>query len=580
MGNKSGKKEIFGKDAELENDYFYLVKQNLRRFYLNLKSNDFNNSIALEKKNFNKAAVMKSNYSFQSQKKKKKVRWKYYMINYFDKQRRSGTLWYSDIIHELRSYVFVEENELLSRLFYEDYEATTIPKCLISINNSIIENEKIIENAKNKKNPNNFLFESVSENSRNDNDFLFFGNGSQMKTHNSLSTINLTGVTNNLGGSFGSGTESESSNELSRENKSNRKRVKQIIKLFKSHLLSKDEKGNYIHPIYILIKIFEKKISFVIRAKVEEMMEERETNENEYESNLNLLTQEIVRQIQKFIIKTQTACKLFYSSSCDLRCFFEEKDELINLITSTLFSIGTIHDDIYSLFSLVLERSVEQFGEKLHSLVDLTPLALGVSDKFSLDESTIIAQNSLKRNSNVGQEEDTESDHVSLSNSKKRITVSESRMVELSKEFHAKNEINGYNTVFKVIRSIANNKIPIEKMMLVASISSEITECVNHFWKGMDRYITSQYLNINADELMSLFIYAIVQAQFPEILIHMKIISEFTSKTTKGTMIGYYNTTMEAAIEYIQKGNCSKLYKNQSISTSNDGNNKINNDDE
>ena len=45
-------------------------------------------------------------------------------------------------------------------------------------------------------------------------------------------------------------------------------------------------------------------------------------------------------------------------------------------------------------------------------------------------------------------------------------------------------------------------------------------------------------------------------------------------------MIGYYNTTMEAAIEYIQKGNCSKLYKNQSISTSNDGNNKINNDDE
>ena len=60
----------------------------------------------------------------------------------------------------------------------------------------------------------------------------------------------------------------------------------------------------------------------------------------------------------------------------------------------------------------------------------------------------------------------------------------------------------------------------------------------------------------------------------------MKIISEFTSKTTKGTMIGYYNTTMEAAIEYIQKGNCSKLYKNQIISTSNDGNNKINNDDE
>lgn len=577
MGNKSGKNQIFGKEAVLENDYFYLVKKNLRRFYLNLKSNNLNNLIALEKKKFTEATVMKANYFIQSQQKNKKVRWKYYMIKYFDKQRRKGTLWYGDLIRELKSYIFVEENELLSRLFYQDYEAITIPKCLISINNSLIENEKLIDDAKNKKSPYNFLFESVSEKSKNDNDFFLFGNDSQTKTHNSLSTINVTGVTNNLGGSFGSGNESESSNELSRDYKANRKRVKRIIKLFKTHLLSRDEKGNFIHPIYILIKIFEKKISFVIREKVKEMVEERGTNESEYESNLNLLTQEIVRQIQKFIIKTQTACKLFYSSSCDLGCFFEEKDELINLITSILFSIGTISDDIYSLFSLVLENSVEQFSEKLHSLVDLPPLALGVSDKFSLDESTIIAQNSLKRNSNVGQEEDTESDHVSLSNSKKHITVSESRMVELSKEFHEKNEINGYNTVFKIVRSIAKNKIPIEKMMLVASISSEITECVNHFWKGMDRYITSQYLNINPDELMSLFIYVIVQAQFPEILIHMKIISEFTSKTTKATMIGYYNTTMEAAIEFIQKGNCSKLFKKQSISASNDCNNKIDN---
>ena len=39
----------------------------------------------------------------------------------------------------------------------------------------------------------------------------------------------------------------------------------------------------------------------------------------------------------------------------------------------------------------------------------------------------------------------------------------------------------------------------------------------------------------------------------PELLIHNKIINEFTTKTTKQSTIGYYLITLEAAIEYIQK---------------------------
>ena len=52
---------------------------------------------------------------------------------------------------------------------------------------------------------------------------------------------------------------------------------------------------------------------------------------------------------------------------------------------------------------------------------------------------------------------------------------------------------------------------------------------------------------------MSLFINLLIKAQMPEILLHEKIINEFTTRTTKASMIGYYNTTFDAAIKYIQK---------------------------
>ena len=60
------------------------------------------------------------------------------------------------------------------------------------------------------------------------------------------------------------------------------------------------------------------------------------------------------------------------------------------------------------------------------------------------------------------------------------------------------------------------------------------------------------YLSINADEFLSLFILVVVRAQFPELIIHEKIIQKFTTKTTKSSTIGYYNVTLNAAIEYIQ----------------------------
>lgn len=108
-----------------------------------------------------------------------------------------------------------------------------------------------------------------------------------------------------------------------------------------------------------------------------------------------------------------------------------------------------------------------------------------------------------------------------------------------------------YEQAIKLLKSIKNYKVPFEKMMLIGTISSEITECVNNYWKNFEKIITSSLLNIDADELMTIFIYIIIKSQMPELLVHTKFIKEFTTSTTRSSMMGYYYTTMEASLIYI-----------------------------
>lgn len=110
---------------------------------------------------------------------------------------------------------------------------------------------------------------------------------------------------------------------------------------------------------------------------------------------------------------------------------------------------------------------------------------------------------------------------------------------------------SSYEQAIKMLKSINRYRVPFEKMILVATLASEITECVNEFWKDFENIVTSALLSIDADELMTIFIYVIIKSNMPDLLIHAKFIKEFTTSNSKSTMIGYYFTTIEAAIIYI-----------------------------
>lgn len=525
--------------SKLQKDYMTVTNKYLSTKYREVIKNRNNVQIALEKKYFNKIQTMRTNVL--SQRKVKRIGWKEFLINYLDKQSKVIE-WYSDIVEDMKNAVFLNENKYLSHIFFKEFERNTKPKCLQSILNSDYGdsnnndyNEQIVE------------FDDLEENIINRLSTIhpdMTNNGP--KESLCLSKIDLTGVTENLGGSFfSSKSQSFSSNDPGKSYKSVRNRIKYLVKIFKEHLSNKD------HPITIAMEIFERHMSYVIGFEIGELKKQKESNDPNYEKNISDISEEIVDHIQKFIIKTQNALKLYYGAAVNLECFLEEKDELINLITSCFFQTGKIYNKVYEMFSMQINKQILDLDAKLKQISNITPKDIDIPDKFSLDEATIRYQNELKENAKgVVHQKKPEIINTELTG---RITVSSGR-VELNQKFHEKNKKQGYSTVIKIIRGLKHNKVPFEKMLLIASISTEITECVNTFWEGYEDIIpSSSLLNINADELMAIFIYIVVKAQFPEIILHQKIVNDFTSRTTKSTMIGYYNTTLEAAIEYIQK---------------------------
>ena len=113
-------------------------------------------------------------------------------------------------------------------------------------------------------------------------------------------------------------------------------------------------------------------------------------------------------------------------------------------------------------------------------------------------------------------------------------------------------DFNPYQKPCGSLTNIRNLKLPLEKMLLIANLSIGVTNSVNDFWKEMKNHFDSSLLDINADELMAIFIYIIMKSQLPELVVHLNIIKEFTTAVTRNSMMGYYYTTMEAAIIYIK----------------------------
>ena len=349
----------------IKQQYFSTINQILRNNYnQGYDENRIKNNmkICLEKKSFDdfydNEEIINPSY----------INWIDYLYNYLSIEQNDKE-WASEMILKLDEEPFLTENKYLSHFFYKEFFLNTEPS---------------------------FLNESKEENINN-NDSLDMGNEKDLRT-----SMDNTNLMRNLGGTFYANAnnefdinsnnskqdgEKESENETEKKYKLFRKKVKKYIFIFRQHIVYKD------HPINKVIQLFDKSWVKYVEKKIEFLDNFDDNENNNY--NKNYIIDELTKELQNFVIKMQICLKLFYCRAIDFSCFDNEKDELINLLTTLIFRTGKIYDTIFKIQQLKLQSISEEMESKYNQLKEITPQQLGIETQFCLNEETFNMQEEI-----------------------------------------------------------------------------------------------------------------------------------------------------------------------------------------
>ena len=581
MGNHNSSKNI-KHNENIKYSYFNTIKKLRRQFYLKNEKSKDNISISFENKTFD-TIIDEESLIFNSENNlnKEYIHWMDYFYDYLYSLKEKKIEWANNLIDILEDEFFLSENKYLSLFFFEEFKIKTEPNCIktLYIKNQIEKNNRI-----------------------------------------SFSELNIT---KNLGGSFESiDTNLLLPNDPAIEYKNSRSKVKEYISLFKEHVEKED------HPINIISRKFSKVFSREVKNTIDHLNNISYYNNDNLNSIISKETNELTYQLQTFIIKMQIVLKLMYCKCIDYSCFKDEKDELINIITSLVFKVGNIYQVMYNLHSLNLKSSLQNLEYKFEILKEIKPEDLGIEKQLCLNSLTLEYQIKLIKkliNNELNEKEFSKNINLKAINKEKLEKIKESLEkkskniplilksfiskendsskleyffteiedeeindlgsllpednIETSKEKEEiRQRINSrhnfinpqkykitklkdqkpkdviyspYTSCISIIKSLKKYKSPFEKIMIIASLSDEIEDCVHEFWEELNEFIDKNVLMIEASQLMNIFIYIIIKAKMSDIIVYCKIISLFTTCTTKSSMIGYYYSTFEASISYI-----------------------------
>ena len=108
-----------------------------------------------------------------------------------------------------------------------------------------------------------------------------------------------------------------------------------------------------------------------------------------------------------------------------------------------------------------------------------------------------------------------------------------------------------YSSAINYLRQIINYKVPLEKLIIVSYLSVLIMNNVDKYWENKKDELPQGFLNLDADEIMSIYLYIICKTNLSVIVDHLEFIKHFITNTTKQTIFGYYYSTFEGCIRFL-----------------------------
>ena len=369
MGNNifESNPTIKGKNKKLslkQKQYFNRVNTILRNNYLSNLYSDYNLQVSLEQKSFENSQLKPN--------KLEEISWIDFIYRHLESviKQYVNANWVIELKNALSKEPFVSENKYFSDFFYNEYNFKTCPLIINELYNDL--NDNIIDG-------NNHPLIDLNNSLYNNKDY------------------NELDVTDNLGGSYlETNIEYTDQNDPTFQYNMRRKNLKKYVKIFKKHIYN-----NLQHPINRVIFLFVRSFCRYINTNINNYKNQLSLPLDNFEKNIKNFENEITICLGNFIITMHTSLKLFYSTSINYTCFDEEKDDIINLITSLFFKTGILYDSIYNLYLMSYSHDIEKLQEKFIDLKNVKPKELGVQIKFCLDEDTLeLQRNILKEKQN------------------------------------------------------------------------------------------------------------------------------------------------------------------------------------
>ena len=566
-------------EKSLKSSYYNLLSKNLKNRYDNNHYDLFNQNYALFKKDFDKSYINQRILAIPLA--QSYISWKSYLLyhlRYLEKE--NGYIWAHSLYEILSSENFPEQVKFQNLFFYQEHQ--------------------ILSNLKMKINS--------------EFDFEDFGYTNMIKEKDYISNVEeplleqtpqdpfyivKSKISNTLMASFISGgSDSFNSSSLKKDpNKEyhfNKNKIKEYMDIFRQHLSIKE------HPInFVITEFFNQFI-----PRIDDVIKLYKTDYKDKKLSCEEKALDIITQLQEFMVLIQIVIKIFYSRSISYAYFRDEKDEFLNLVSFIIFNNDKIYKKFFELFELMNKENEEILESKFKLLGDLTPEEIGIKPEFCLNQKTNELIEKLKEETKNLPKSEKDSDNNNNNNDRLTLNINgeekiindetdiDTIPVKENKEKEIQQSTNTINTNssrltmenFKItsdtgklniftndlfkntvnfdsnepyyeailyIKKIKDFKVPLQKLIVVASLSNVITGCVNKFWKNMENIIKPEMLSIDSDELMTIFIYIIYKCKIPSIFVHADFINYFTTPTTKATMVGYYYITFRGCLDFL-----------------------------
>ena len=100
-----------------------------------------------------------------------------------------------------------------------------------------------------------------------------------------------------------------------------------------------------------------------------------------------------------------------------------------------------------------------------------------------------------------------------------------------------------------LFRQINDNDSIIRKIDIMYQLRASILNEIDNFWIGIP--LKPKYKSVDADNLLSIFIYLMIKSQIDNLIIDLDIIDDFTNRVLKLSRKGYFFSLFQSSVDYL-----------------------------